>query len=111
MPPKRKRAAPHEQDEHHVELSLGELELRVDAVRSEIEASLDAALSEMRRVAETAVLRLPARIRTMRMAEFLAEHGGKSGTRGNIIRLPGCLLFCAPNRRRAGRLGKGQEAQ
>ena len=59
MPPKRVLKKPP--PEYHIEVAVGELELRVDAVRSEIEATLDSSLSEMRRVIEAAVLRLPAR--------------------------------------------------
>lgn len=45
-------------------------------MRSEIESVLDSTLSEMRRVIEAAVLRLPARIRGMTMQQFISEYGG-----------------------------------
>lgn len=60
MPPKRATKKPPPA-EYHIEVAVGELELKVDSVRSEIEATLDSSLSEMRRVIEAAVLRLPAR--------------------------------------------------
>ena len=75
MPPKRlqKKSALEDQ----VELALGELEIKVDAMRSEVEASLNSTVSEMRRLIDSAVLRLPTRIRNMTMQEFLHEYGGK----------------------------------
>ena len=75
MPPK--RVPKKTPQEYHIEVEIGELELRVDAMRSEIEATLDSTVAEMRRVIEAAVLRLPARIRGMTMQQFLDEYGGE----------------------------------
>lgn len=74
MPPK--RAPKKTPEELRIELELGETELRVDSMRGEIETQVDATVSEMRRIIEAAVLRLPQRIRSMTMREFMTECGG-----------------------------------
>lgn len=45
-------------------------------MRASLEKNVEATISEMRRIVETAILRLPSKIKSMRMDKFMTEYGG-----------------------------------
>jgi len=63
-------------EEAEVNEKLLQIDIWVDAARRELEAVIEAPLDEARREVAQLLLRLPSRVKAMRMEDFLRESGG-----------------------------------
>jgi Nbl1 / Borealin N terminal len=80
MPPKNKRRQailPKRDADAALDIELGEIDLKVDEMKAAIEKTADATIAEMKRVVETAILKLPTKIKNMKMKEFMTEFKGE----------------------------------
>ena len=96
MPPKgKKRPAPVRvsADDAEIDAKLSAVDLLVSEMRSQLEAAMEPAIEEMRREVNFFLMRLPSRVKGMRMSDFMRECGGD-------------VALLAEKERKAGKLAR-----
>jgi len=61
-----------------LDIDLAEVDLQVDEMKASLDKWLDSTVADMRRLVETAILRLPSKIKAMSMREFMTDYGGRA---------------------------------
>lgn len=78
MPPKKRAgaAAKVSAEDAEIDAKLATVDLLVQEMRSQLEAAMEPAREEMRKEVALFLMRLPSRVKGMRMGDFLRECGG-----------------------------------
>ena len=77
MPPKKRAAGVKvSAEDAEIDAKLAAIDLLVQEMRSQLEEAMEPAREEMRKEVALFLMRLPTRVKSMRMGDFLRECGG-----------------------------------